>query len=215
MTRYSPRREQVLSFISEFIEHNGYSPTVREIMKGCIISSPAVVQNHLNTLEKQGRLRRDPEISRSIRLAANRGSARAEADFLKVPVLGAIAAGQPIPVPESDHWVMAPEDTVSLPADLLGNKEEVFALQVKGTSMIDALIADGDIVILEPAQTANDGETVAVWLKDEGEVTLKKIHFERDYIRLQPANPLMEPIITPIENVQIQGRMLAVIRKAR
>ncbi len=215
MARYSPRREQILSFISEFIEQNGYSPTVREIMGGCAISSPAVVQNHLNMLEKQGRIRRDPEISRSIRLAGNRDTAGTKEDFISVPLLGAIAAGQPIPVPESSNWVMVPEDTIKLPADLLHDKHEVFAVQVKGTSMIDALIADGDIVILEPTQTANDGDTVAVWLKDEEEVTLKKIHFEKDHVRLQPANPLMEPIITPSENVQVQGKLLAVIRKAR
>lgn len=215
MTKYSPRREQVLSFISRFIERSGYSPTVREIMGGCNISSPAVVQNHLNMLEKQGRLRRNPAISRSIRLAGRQSSNSPKADFLEIPVLGTIAAGQPVPVPESDNWVMVPEDTLNLPADLLNNKKEVFALKVKGESMIDSLIADGDTIIMEPAQTAKNGETVAVWLEDEQEVTLKKIYFETGKVHLQPANPLMEPIITPVENVQIQGKLLAVIRKAR
>ena len=215
MTRYSPRREQVLSFISRFIERNGYSPTVREIMGGCDISSPAVVQNHLNTLEKQGRIRRSPDISRSIRLLEGRDIAKEGVSLIGVPLLGTIAAGRPIPVPESDHWVMVPEDMFEIPAEWLGVNKEVFALQVKGTSMIDALIADGDIILLEPAQTADDGESVAVWLKEEAEVTLKKIYFEADHVRLQPANPLMSPIITPAENVRIQGRLIAVIRKTR
>ena len=184
-------------------------------MRGCDISSPAVVQNHLNMLEKQGRIRRDPDISRSIRLAGGGDIDGSRGGLIRVPLLGAIAAGQPIEVPESDYWVMAPEDTLSLPAELLGGKNEVFALQVKGTSMIDALIADGDIILLEPAQAADDGETVAVWLKDEAEVTLKKIYFETDHVRLQPANPLMAPIITPVENVQVQGKLIAVIRKTR
>jgi len=214
MARFSPRRQQILGFISGFIERNGYSPSVREIMSGCNISSPAVVQNHLNTLEKQGHIRRDPEVSRSIRLAGDPGHANAGDDFVSVPLLGEIAAGQPVPVPESGNWVTVPEDTLDLPAGLLQGKREVFALKVKGTSMIDALIADGDIIVLEPVRTAEDGDAVAVWLRDEEEVTLKRIYFGVGHVRLQPANPLLEPIITPAENVDVQGRLLAVIRTA-
>ncbi len=213
MARYSLRRQQVLSFIREFIEEKGYSPSVREIMEGCAISSPAVVQNHLNTLERQGHIRRDPDISRSIRLAESR--VKAKEGFTSVPLLGTIAAGKPIPVPESGNWITVPEDILILPEGLIESKQGVFALQVKGTSMIDALIGDGDTVIMEPAQTASDGDMVAVWLKDEEEVTFKQIRFEQGHVRLQPANPLMSPIITPVENVQVQGKLLAVIRKVR
>lgn len=201
----SETRESILKFIQDFINDRGYAPTVRDIVKGCGLSSTAVVQHHLNILEREGYIRRDPQVVRSIQLV--------ERGIIDVPLLGTIAAGKPIPVPNSDSWVIVPEETLKLTADMVGNSDNVYALKVKGTSMLDALIDDGDIVILEATQTCEDGEMVAVWLKDEQEVTLKRIYRESELVRLQPANSEMKPIYTASQNVEVQGRVIAVLRK--
>lgn len=205
MGELSPRREQILRFIRDFMEERGYAPTVRDILKGCDISSPSVVQYHLNMLEKQGYIRRDPQIFRSIQLV--------EKEVVEVPLLGTIAAGKPIALPSSESWISTPEETVKLTADITGGRRNIYALRVKGTSMLDALIGDGDIVIMEAEQTADDGEMVAVWLKNEQETTLKRIYRERGRIRLQPANEQMEPIYVEPENVAVQGKVVAIIRR--
>ena len=197
-------RENILQFIHGFIDERGYSPTVRDILKGCQISSTAVVQYHLDVLEKEGRIHRDPEIFRSIRLYQKKNT-------VNVPILGTIAAGTPIPVPNSDNWAQATE-TLELPKDMVGDKQ-VFALRVKGQSMIDALIDDGDIVLMETANSADNGEMVAVWLKDREEVTLKKIYIESDRVLLKPANQTLKPIQQNPDNVEIQGKVIGVIRK--
>ena len=201
----SETRENILKFIQNFIDERGYAPTVRDIMKGRNLSSTAVVQHHLNILEREGHIHRDPQVVRSIQLV--------EKDIIEVPLLGTIAAGKPIPVPDSDSWVKAAEEMLKLTTDVVGNKGNIYALKVKGTSMLDALINDGDIVIMEDTQTAEDAEMVAVWLKDEQEVTLKKIYHESKRIRLQPANSEMKPIYARPENVEVQGKVVAVLRR--
>jgi repressor LexA len=198
-------RENILNFIHGFIDERGYSPTVRDILKGCSISSTAVVQYHLDVLEKEGRIHRDPEIFRSIRVSPKKG-------MTMIPLLGTIAAGTPIPVPHSDSWTNGTTDTLEVPQDMIGSKP-VFALRVKGLSMIDALIDDGDIVVMESADSAENGEMVAVWLKDREEVTLKRFYAENDKILLKPANQTMKPIIQNPNNVEIQGKVIGVIRK--
>jgi repressor LexA len=198
-------RENILQFIHGFIDERGYSPTVRDILKGCAISSTAVVQYHLDVLEKEGRIHRDPEIFRSIRLSEKKGS-------VMIPILGTIAAGTPISVPNSDNWSNQAVETLELPQDMVG-KKPVFALKVKGQSMIDALIDDGDIVLMEAADSAENGEMVAVWLKDREEVTLKRFYAGKDKIILQPANQTMKPIEQRPDNVEIQGKVIGVIRK--
>jgi repressor LexA len=198
-------RERILGYIRRFFDEKGYAPTVRDIMRGCNISSTSLVQYHLNVLEKEGQIHRDPEVFRSIQLM--------EKDVIEVPLLGAIAAGKPIPVPGSDTWVNPPEEMLKLTANVVGNKSNIYALKVKGTSMLDALINDGDIVFMEVTQTVEDGEMAAVWLKSEQEVTLKKIYREPGRIRLQPANSEMKPIYTRPENIEIQGKVVAVLRK--
>jgi repressor LexA len=198
-------RENILQFIHGFIDERGYSPTVRDILKGCAISSTAVVQYHLDVLEKEGRIHRDPEIFRSIRLSEKKGS-------VMIPILGTIAAGVPISVPNSDNWTNQAVETLELPQDMVG-KKPVFALKVKGQSMIDALIDDGDIVLMEVADSAENGEMVAVWLKDREEVTLKRFYAEKDKVILQPANQTMKPIEQRADNVEIQGKVIGVIRK--
>ena len=198
-------RENILQFIHGFIDERGYSPTIRDILKGCTISSTAVVQYHLDVLEKEGRIHRDPEIFRSIRLSEKKAS-------VMIPVLGTIAAGSPIPVPNSDNWSSQAVDMLELPQDMVG-KKPVFALKVKGQSMIDALIDDGDIVLMEAADSAVNGEMVAVWLKDREEVTLKRFFAKKDKVILQPANQTMKPIEQRADNVEIQGKVIGVIRK--
>lgn len=198
-------RDRVLQFIRAFLAEKGYSPSVADIVAGCGLSSPNLAQYHLNVLEREGVLRRTPGVFRSIQLVqgANR----------EVPLLGVIAAGSPIPVPESGNWAESAEELLDLSRDLVGDGENLFALRVRGRSMIDACVMDGDIVVVEATQVAVDGDMVAVWLKDEHEVTLKRIYHEQDHIRLQPANRQMEPLYVDPENVTVQGRVVAVIRK--
>lgn len=198
-------RDRVLQFIRSFLAEKGYSPSVADIVAGCGLSSPNLAQYHLNVLEREGVLRRTPGVFRSIQLVqgANR----------EVPLLGVIAAGAPIPVPDSGNWAESAEELLDLSRDLVGNGENLFALRVRGRSMIDACVMDGDIVVVEATQAAVDGDMVAVWLKDEHEVTLKRIYHEQDHIRLQPANRQMEPLYVAPENVTVQGRVVAVIRK--
>jgi repressor LexA len=201
----SQTRQRIFSFIREFISERGYAPTVRDILKGCSLSSTAVVQHHLNVLEREGHIRRDPEVFRSIQLASRK-------NMVSVPLLGTIAAGEPIPVPATETWANQAIETLEL-TDELASHREVYALKVKGTSMIDALVDDGDIVLMEPVGSAEDGDMVAVWLKKEQEVTLKKIYLEKERVCLQPANKTMEPIYQPPENIEVQGRVVGVIRK--
>ena len=202
---YSKTREGILQFIRNFIDDRGYAPTIRDILRGCNLSSTAVVQHHLNVLEREGRIHRDPEIFRSIQLADRKNP-------VSVPILGTIAAGEPIPVPNAETWESQAIEMLDL-TDELTQGRQVYALKVKGQSMIDALIDDGDIVLMEPVSTAENGDMVAVWLKETQEVTLKKIYLERGRVCLKPANILMKPVYQQPENVEIQGRVIGIIRK--
>lgn len=203
----SPKQQSILSFIDGFLAEKGYPPSVREIVRGCHISSTSVVEYHLNILQREGYLRRDAEVARGIEL--RRGS-RA---LVEVPVIGYIAAGEPIPTPTADTWDSVPIETLELTQELTRAKEKVYALRVKGTSMIDALINEGDLVLMQQVSTADDGDTVAVWLKAEREATLKRLYREKGRLRLQPANPQMQPIYTPPNNVDIQGKVICIIRQ--
>jgi repressor LexA len=207
MKDLSPKQEQILEFLRSFIEDKDYPPSIRDIQDGCGISSTSVVDYNLRKLEEKGLIRRDREVSRGIEVLGARGGRRAR--IIEIPVLGAIAAGQPIPVPTAERWGSEVEDTVAVTEDMVRGKTNVFALRVKGNSMIEDLIDDGDIVFLEPARSANDGDKVAVWLKDRGEVTLKRIYHEGNKVRLQPANSSTKPIYTSADNVEIQGRFIS------
>lgn len=208
MAVISKTRLRVLNFIRAFLQERGYAPTVRDIARGCNISTSSVVQHHLNVLEKQGHIQRDPQVFRSIRLVETGETTATRA----IPLLGTIAAGEPIPVPGSDTWVTTPEETVQLTDDIVQGREGIYALRVKGASMIDALIDDGDIVLMEQTGTVDDGDMAAVWLKNQQEVTLKKIYREGERIRLQPANEDLEPSYQDADNVEIQGKVIGVIR---
>jgi len=209
--RLSVKRQQIVDFILQFMEERGYPPTVRDIQSGCGISSTSVVDYHLKVLEKEGHLRRDPEVSRGMELL---GRTLTSPYTVQVPIIGQIAAGEPIPVPDSETWnAAAGADLLEVTTDLTQGKQDIYALKVKGMSMIDALINDGDVVLMQYTSTVDNGEMAAVWLKGEKEVTLKRVYLEPDRVRLQPANSQMKPIYTSPENVEIQGRVIAVIRR--
>jgi len=211
MRTLSDRQQRILSFIHDFLEEKGYPPTIRDILKACQISSTSVVDYNLDVLEREGYIRRDPEVSRGIELQDRR---RRRERLVPVPVIGRIAAGEPIPVPAPDNWnILAAAEVVELSQELTRGQEKVYALRVKGTSLVDALIDDGDIVLLQYVTAAENGDLVAVWLKAEGEVTLKRFYREPGRIRLQPANSQMQPIYAEPANVEVQGKVIAVVRQ--
>ncbi len=207
MKGLSAKQETILQFMREFIDEHDYPPSIRDIQIGCDISSTSVVDYNLKKLESMGMIRRDREVSRAIELLDRGGSRRSRS--IAVPLIGTIAAGQPIPLPSPDNVDF--DNVFEATEDMTRGRENVFALKVKGTSMIDALVNDGDIVILEQTSSADDGDMVAAWLKKENEATLKKFYREGDRVRLQPANTTMKPIFTAAENVQIQGKVLATV----
>lgn len=212
MKDLSRRQQSILAYIERFLEENDYPPTIRDIQTELEISSTSVVDYNLKALEARGLIRRNSKISRGIELV-NRGAGRR--NVVSIPVIGQIAAGSPIPVP-GDLEALGGSDAaeyVELGSDLVRTTGQgLFALRVKGHSMIDALINDGDVVVLRQQETCENGETVAVWLKDQRETTLKKFYLEGDQVRLQPANMTMDPIFTPAENVEVQGRLVTVLR---
>lgn len=201
------RQQKILDVIQGHLDRHGYPPTIREIGRAVGISSTSVVNYHLNKLKKWGLLERDGQVSRGLKLPP------VLSQLLSVPVLGTIQAGQPMPVMVAGDIEETDEmDMITLTRDLAAGRDDVFALRVKGDSMIDALINEGDIVIMQPAETANNGEMVAAWIKDREQTTLKRFYRENGQIRLQPANPTMDPIYEAPGNVEIQGRVIAVIR---
>ncbi len=209
-TDLSERQQRILAFLEEYLDEHGYPPSIREICQACGISSTSVADYNLKALEQKGYLRRNADISRGLELV---GRDRSRSGVLRVPLVGQIAAGQPIPVPGDATWTDdAGTDQVEVAASLAGGRRNLFALRVKGQSMIDALINDGDIVVLEPADAADDGDMVAAWIPSENEATLKRLYREGDQVRLQPANTAMAPIYRPAGDVQVQGRVVAVLR---
>ena len=206
MKGLSAKQQSILKFMREFIDQRDYPPSIRDIQDGCTISSTSVVDYNLKALEQKGFIKRDREVSRGIEVL---DGGRRRSRTISVPIIGTIAAGQPIPVPSNDNIDL--DNVFDATEDMTRGKENVFALRVRGTSMIDALVNDGDIVILEQTNSADDGDMVAAWLKKENEATLKKFYREGDRVRLQPANSTMKPIFTAADNVEIQGRVLATV----
>jgi len=207
----SSKQQRIISFIRRFWAERGYPPTVRDIVSDCGISSTSVVDYNLNILERQGYIRRHSGISRGIELLARSPTPGYSP---QVPIVGQISAGEPIPVPTADTWdVTASSETLEVTEDLTRGRTGVYALKVKGSSMVDALINDGDIVLMQYVNVVENGEMAAIWLKAEKEVTLKKVYREPGRLRLQPANSQMKPIYTEPDNVEIQGRVIAVIRQ--
>jgi repressor LexA len=223
----SERHKKILVFLSQFQQNNGYSPSIREIGDSISVKSTSLVDYYLNQLEEMGYISRDNRVSRSIRVLKQLQTAagvvrqvgqRLE-ELVSIRKLGRIVAGEPIPVPASDLDYFGPEDGVDIARSLLPAREklsELFALEVQGESMIDAMINDGDIIIMKPAQEASNGEMVAVWLGDRDETTLKYFYKEKNRIRLQPANPTMGPIyVDNPQSLRIMGKVVMVIRQVK
>ena len=211
-TQLSIRQARMIEFIRSFRLDHGYPPTVREIGREVGISSTSVVDYNLNALEKAGLVRRDREVSRGIELLQDDASVPAQfdnANVIEVPIIGQIAAGQPIEAIEGLH------DTLSLSTMLA--PEGAYALRVRGKSMIEDLIDDGDLVVIRPQPNANNGDIVVALIVDgeapEGVATLKRFYREKDRIRLQPRNPDMEPIYVDPAFLQIRGKVVSVVRQ--
>jgi len=220
----SERQAKILGFIREFMQDRGFPPTIREIGEKVGISSTSVVNYNLDQLEKKKLIQRDRRVSRGLRLIEpDEGhdvepvepevpSRREARDVLRIPLVGRIAAGKPVPIPEASADFSLFDETVELAYSMLSDPTEIYALQVQGQSMIDALIDDGDIVLMRRQDYADNGDMVAALLLDSNETTLKRIYREKDRIRLQPANPTMEPIYVDPDNVRVQGKVVMVIR---
>ena len=206
----SAKQRKIIDYIRSFWLDKGYPPSIRDIVAGCGLSSTSVADYNLKILERKGYIHRRREVSRGIKLPV-RSTAKHK---LYIPIIGRIAAGEPIPVPDNDTWDnTASADTIEVTRDLIREREGVYALKVKGSSMMDALINDGDIVLMQNVNAVENGEMAVVWLRTEREATLKKFYAESGKIRLQPANSQMKPIFVDPANVEIQGRVVAVIRQ--
>ena len=212
--KLSERQKKMLDFIQKFGQKNGYPPSIREIGEAVGISSTSVVNYNLNRLVDEGYVARDQNVSRGIRLTEKlaRASERLT-NVIRVPLVGRIFASQPVHLPSTDSPVFGADEAIEITRGLLSGQEGLFALQVKGDSMIDAMVNDGDIVVMKRQGEWRNGDMVAVWLKDRQETTLKKIYYEGDRVRLQPANPAMQPLVIDAEQIQIQGVVVGVMRK--
>ena len=204
MEKLTKRQNDVLTYVKSYIVSHGYPPTVREIGKALDISSPATIHAHLTNLENKGFIKKDSSKNRAIELLVKNEFVKKNEKIAEVPLLGMVTAGSPI------EAIEMPNEFFSLPVSLLPKGKEVFTLEVSGTSMINAGILDGDIVIVERKNTARNGEIV-VAMTDENEVTLKTFYKEKDHFRLQPENDTMDPII--LDNVTILGKAIGLYRK--
>lgn len=229
----SERHRKIMEFLTKFQEDNGYSPSIRQIGDSIDVKSTSLVDYYLNQLQEMGYIEREDRISRSIRvlqpiysspsITAMVGDAVHKAgnmlaDLVSIPVAGRIVASAPLPMPTSDLSYYDSETSVEIARSLLPTRDvsDLFALEVSGDSMIDAMINDGDIVVMKKAQSANNGEMVAVWLDDKDETTLKYFYKESNRIRLQPANPNMGPIyVDNPKSLRIMGKVVMVIRQIK
>jgi repressor LexA len=215
--KLSERQRNILRFIRSYVEQHGYPPTIRQIGEATGINSTSVVNYNLNKLVQAEYLARSQHVSRGLRLVTNlpgerkRKQVQVSSHIVKVPMYGTIFASEPVHVPD-DYY---PEEEVEVTPTMLGggDPENVFALTVKGDSMKDAMVKEGDVVILRKQPTVKNGDMVAVWLTDRSETTLKYFFNEGARIRLQPAHPDMGPIYVDPQHCQVEGRVLSIIRQ--
>jgi repressor LexA len=200
MLPLTKRQREILDYLNDFIQQHGYAPSLEEIGRRFGLSSLATVHKHLTNLQEKGFIKRAWNRSRSVELVSSRMGGRA----VELPLLGYVAAGLPIEA-------VVGSETIAVPEDLVG-KRDTYVLRVKGDSMIDEQIRDGDYVIVEDRRTAENGEMV-IALLNGSDVTLKKLYREHGHIRLQPANPAMQPIIAQPDQVQVQGVVIGVMRR--
>lgn len=211
MDGLSQRQKSIYRYIQQFMQDNGYPPAIRNIQNDLNISSTSVVAYNLKKLEALGLLSRDAKFARGMKLAQSETEQTPPpvVNARQVQLAGFISAGSPIPGPEQAD----PGELVDVPADLVPDRmQDVYALRVKGNSMIDALIADGDLVLMRYTQQIENGQTAAVRVIDRNEVTLKRVYFEGNKLRLQPANPTMDAWTEDATNVEVQGRVIGVVR---
>jgi repressor LexA len=206
--KLSERQKNILKYIEAYVDERGYPPSIREIGDRVGISSTSVVDYNLKVLEREGRIRRDREVSRGLELVGTPRSQRQPVPRLvRIPVVGRIAAGLPIEAIED------PEDVVELP---LGSvPEDCFALRVRGTSMIEDHIDDGDLVVVRPQASVDNGDIAVAIVSDataNGGATLKRFYLEGDTVRLQPRNPDMRPILVPADQVEVRGKVVKLLR---
>lgn len=209
------RQRRMLDFIQRFGRDAGYPPSIREIGNAVGISSTSVVNYNLNRLVEEGYLDRDQNVSRGIRLTERLERAAGHlADVVRVPMVGRIFASEPIPLPGTDSPIFGADEAIEITRGLLPEADGLFALQVQGDSMIDAMVNDGDIVVMKRQLEWRNGDMVAVWLKDQEATTLKHIYREGGRVRLQPANPMMQPIlIDDPSTLEVQGKVMLVVRQ--
>ena len=207
MKPLTDKQKDILIFIEEFINDFGYPPTIRDIQNNCDISSTSVVKYNLDRLQEKGLMTRESEVSRGINLKSDPKNIT-----IKVPVIGTITAGETFPLFDDNRWEYDDMNMLELPDSFSYLEEKLYALKVSGTSMIDALIGDGDTVIMEKTKSVKNGDMVAANVISENETTLKRIYKEGEIIRLQPENPLMKALTYPSKNISILGRVVAVWR---
>lgn len=237
MARRSPglseRHRKIMEFLTKFQESNGYSPSIRQIGDSIGVKSTSLVDYYLTQLQEMNFIDREDRISRSIRVVQPihdspsiatkvneviQKAGAALSELVSIPIAGRIVASAPLPMPTSDLSYYDAETSVDIARSLLPTRDvsDLFALEVSGDSMIDAMINDGDIVVMKKAQSANNGEMVAVWLDDKDETTLKYFYKETNRIRLQPANPNMGPIyVEDPKSLRIMGKVILVIRQIK
>lgn len=211
MDGLSQKQKDIFSYIKRFMQDKGYPPAIRDIQNDLKISSTSVVAYNLNKLVSLKMLERDPKNARGIKLPQTlmQEASKPSGNTRQVPFVGYISAGSPIPSPDQAD----PASVEEVPADLVPERVgDVYALRVRGNSMVDALISDGDLILMRYTPQIENGQMAAVRVIDRDEVTLKKIYFEGDKIRLQPANPTMEPWTENAGNVEVQGRVVGVVR---
>lgn len=213
--KLSERQRRMVEFIERFTVDSGYPPSIREIGKDVGISSTSVVNYNLNRLVDEGYLTRDKNVSRGIRMTKKLlKSVGRLSDVIRIRKVGRIFASEPVPMPSTDSPIFSTDEAIEISRDLLSTTEGLFALEVKGDSMIDAMVNDGDVVVMQREPEWRNGDMVAVWLKDKEETTLKHIYRQGRKVRLQPANPTMQPIIIDNpENLEIQGKVVLVVRQ--
>lgn len=211
--KLSERQREMIDFIGKFTRERGYPPTIRQIGEAVRISSTSVVNYNLNKLERDGYINRDLKVSRGVRLADGAGPKPARNDDrLAIPLAGYIFASQPVLV--GDTRQTGDDEMIELTRDLIRDEGDLFALKVRGDSMIDAMVNDGDIVVMKKVDRVRNGEMAAVWLSDRNETTLKRFYLENGRVRLQPANPTMQPIMIDDPSiVEIQGKVVLVVRQ--
>jgi repressor LexA len=217
--KLSKRQQTMLAYIWDYIRDAGRPPTIREIGQAAKISSTSVVNYNLTKLAEKGYIDRDAEVSRGLRLTDRAaqlfGSIEdAVRSLVRIPLVGNIVASEPVEVGHETFSMYDEEDAIELGTSMLdgASAEGLFALRVSGDSMIDAMVNDGDIVIMRQQETARNGEMVAVWLTPSDTTTLKYFFNEGNRVRLQPANPTMGPIYVKPEDVRIQGKVMMVLR---